>query len=323
MKKTDLEQVKGHFDLYTNGEYVVLTGPKLYIFHSDGRLAACRADLRQAGRITFLSENRMLLCSHKAVFHMVSLKDGTDLWTAPYTKTEFNTAPLALSPDGRFAYTHDEWKGVPFISRLDLQARETAVFEMTGDIGATRDILCREDGVPCLLKTLRETVGGQEVYQNGVRIHDFDGIAPGNSTTWETKWTSKCSRHALGFLGSTGRIVTSDLHLYEPSTVAIQDLLEHGPSRPEGPPSRCWTDNSGRYLCLQYPGTNVIVDLSTHRIAARYAAPHARGCLVDGAYWICGEDRVCRRPFPAMEDAPPRSAAGGFDEHFAGHPERW
>lgn len=35
------------------------------------------------------------------------------------------------------------------------------------------DIFCDEDGVPCLLKTVFETIGGKPYHQNGVRIHDF------------------------------------------------------------------------------------------------------------------------------------------------------
>ena len=111
MKKTDLDKIKGSFYIYSNGEYVVLPGTKLYIFKVDGSMIACRKDLRNAGRITFLSDNRMLLCSSKAVFHMINLCDGIDIWTAPYTKNECNAADVAVSPDEAFAYTYDEWKG--------------------------------------------------------------------------------------------------------------------------------------------------------------------------------------------------------------------
>ena len=36
MKKTDLEKLKGSFYIYSNGEYVVLLGTKLYIECADG-----------------------------------------------------------------------------------------------------------------------------------------------------------------------------------------------------------------------------------------------------------------------------------------------
>ena len=97
-----IDTIKGSFYIYSNGEYVVLPGTKLYIFNIDGSLAACRSDLRYAGRITFLSGNRLLLCSSRAVFHMIDLKDGSDIWTAPYTKVELPT-DLAVSPDEAYS----------------------------------------------------------------------------------------------------------------------------------------------------------------------------------------------------------------------------
>ena len=57
----DVDKIKGNFYIYSNGEYVVLPGTKLYILKTDGSLVACRNDLRHAGRITFVSGNRMLL----------------------------------------------------------------------------------------------------------------------------------------------------------------------------------------------------------------------------------------------------------------------
>ena len=74
----DVDKIKGSFYIYSNGEYVVLPGTKLYILRTDGSLVNCRSDLRHAGRITFLSGNRMLLCSSKKEFHMIDLHDGSD-----------------------------------------------------------------------------------------------------------------------------------------------------------------------------------------------------------------------------------------------------
>lgn len=126
MKKTELEKIKDDFSVFSNGEYVVLCGKKLYIFKTDGTLIACRKDLCWAGRITFLPESRMLLCC-KAVFYMIDLRDGSDLWTAPYRKTEFNLSDLVLSPDSAYAYTYDRWRNNNFITRLDLNTHEVEI----------------------------------------------------------------------------------------------------------------------------------------------------------------------------------------------------
>lgn len=305
MEKRNLDKLRGRFEIYCNGNYAVLSGSVLYILRTDGTVTACRRDLRYAGRITFLSADRMLLCC-KAVFHMIDLASGCDIWEAPYTKFELNTADLAISPDESYAYTYDQWKNRHFISRLDLHTLEVDSFDMDMDVGATRDICCDEAGVPCLLKTLAETVGGKQVHQNGIRIHDFSDSSPGNTTCWKSKWTFPGGKYGLRFLGSINRVVTSDLCLYETVSGASEDFLERETSweKPEVSPSDCWMDHSGRYLCLKYLTANVVIDLQERRVAAQYAANYQKGCLVGGEYWICEEGRIRRKPFPAMEAFP-------------------
>ena len=307
MKNSDLERIEGNFFIYSNGKYVVLPGKKLYIFMANGSLVACRKDLPNAGKITFLSGDRMLLCSSKAVFHMVNLCDGNDIWTAPYTKIELNIAPMTVSQEESFVYTFDTWQGNHFISRLNLTSREVTIHDMYMDSGATRDIMCNNNGVPCLLKTLRETIGGQTFHQCGVRIHDFDDIAPGNTTSWETKWSFDEYREALCFQADTNSIITTDLHIYNPSTGNSCDLLANETTwkHPQQSPSACWLDSSKQYLCVMYGTVNVIIDLHARKVAAQYAADFTRGCLIGNEYWVCEQNRILRKPFPAFEDVPP------------------
>jgi len=324
MMKTDLEKIKGNFyTIHYSGEYVVFPGTKLYIFKTDGSLVACRNDLRYAGRISFLSGNRMLLCSSKSTFHMINLCDGSDFWTTPYTKNEFNLSDLVVSHDESFAYTYDQWKCSNFISQLDLQTHEVRIHDMYMDAGGTRGIICNEAGTPCLLKSLNETIGGKHFHQSGVRIHDFDDIAPGNTTTWETKWSFEGSRNSLRFLDSTDTIVTTDLHIYRPSTGAVLNLLENESSwHPlEQSPFDCWLDISKRYLCLQYQTANTIIDIHARKVVAQYATDHNKGCLIGNEYWICVGGRILRKPFPSFEEAPPVKRVGVMEWYAAKHPE--
>lgn len=320
----DVDKIKGSFYIYSNGEYVVLSGLKLYILRPDGSLVATRKDLRHAGRITFLSGNRMLLCSSKAVFHMIDLRDGSDIWTAPYTKTYFNLTDLAISPDEAFAYTYDEWKTGKFISRLDLQTHNVYSHDIAIDIGGTGGIICDENGVPCMLKTLIETIGGEHVVQNGVRLHDYHSISPGGTTDWKTKWSSRRGEGAVSFYDSANRVISANLHIYEPATGESIDLLEnesvwHSDQTLCG----CWLDNTGRYLCLKYQTSNVVIDVDARKVAAQYAADHTRGCLIGNEYWVCVNDRILRKCFPAFEEVPPAKVSMNMDWYFSKHPELW
>lgn len=325
MNPSDIEKLTDSFNIFCNGEYVVLPGSRLYIYKTNGSMVACRKDLRYAGRITFLSGGRMLLCSSKAVFHMIDLRDGSDIWTAPYTKNELNAANIAISPDEAFAYTYDTWKGSNFISRLDLKTHEVQTHDMNMDAGASRGIICDESGIPCILKTLRETIGGQPFQQIGVRMHDFDGVSPGNTTTWKAKWSFPGSRNAVCFLDCTDRIVTNDLHIYDTSTGTSVNLLENETTwvPPSHMPSECWLDSSQRCLCVKYQTANVVIDISSRKVAAQYAADYRQGCLIGSEYWLCVNDRICRKPFPASEAALAPKTFLVSDRYCSGHPKLW
>ncbi len=323
----DIDRLKGDFSVYFSGEYVVLAGSKLCIFRPDGSLVACRKDLRYAGRITFLSENRMLLCS-KAVFYMVDLATGSDLWSAPYTRTDFNLNDLALSPDGAYAYTYDQHNTKHMITRLELLTpeHEVEICELNPDPGATRDILCDEEGVPCLLKTLIETVGGRNYSVEGVRLHDFF-YWPEHTNIWKTKWYFPLEEgnSSLRFLGSTDRILTSSLQAHIPSTGALLPLLEAGADellpQDQGCP-RGRMDCTGRYLYLTYLTCTAILDLQEKKVAARYASI-SQGSLVGTEYWVCAEGKIRRRPFPVFEEIPPVKKVSCIDWYFASRPELW
>lgn len=324
MAKTDVEKLKGNYYIYSNGEYVVLPGTKLHIFRTDGSLVACRRDLRYAARITFLSGSRMLLCSSKLVFHMIDLRDGSDMWTVPYTKVDLNVHDFALTPDETCAYTYDEDRGQLFITELNLQTREVDSYDIAYDVGATQGIICDENGIPHLLKTVRETIGGIEYSQNGVRIHENDVIYRGSSNYWRAKWSTDPASGAFCFLDHVDRIITDDLHLYDPLTGSSVDLLENESDwhRPEGSISDCWLDMSRRYLCVKFQTANTIIDMQQRKVVAQYAAAFTHGCLVDDTYWICVDNKICIKPFPAFEEAPPIKMVFDWCD-YSKHPELW
>lgn len=216
--KQDIDRLRGRCDIFFNGHYVVVQGKTLRIFHTDGSCIAWRKDLLYSGRTTFLSGDRMLISS-KSVVHMVDLQSGEDLWTVPLPKTETDLYHFALTPDESCAYTYDHWDGRLLMIRLDLNEREVDSYGVFYDSGATWDIICDEEGIPCVLKSEYENIGGKEFSLNGIRIQDYDILYRGSSSYWKSKWQFDMNRVAKYFLGSIDRIVTSDLHIYEPSPV--------------------------------------------------------------------------------------------------------
>ncbi len=323
--KLDIEKVRGTYDIFANGDDVVLTGDRFRLFTPEGRETACRRDIRNACKAVFLPERRVLVRRGNGVFHLIDLRDGSDLWTAPGPKPELNTSPITLTPDYGCAYTYDTIKGQLWIIRLDLESRETDSFLVHYDVGATQDILCDEEGIPCVLKTHFEQIGNQTYSQNGVRIQDYGILHRGSSFYWKWKWQFTQKDHASRcFLGQLGKILTTDLHVYWPDTGEMENLLENESQwqQPAGGPMEGWIDQTGRYLCLMYEKGNVVIDMEEKHVTAQYRAEYARGCLVGNQYWICRDKQIARLPFPDYEPWPEDHLIG-FESLYAQNPQLW
>ena len=336
--KTYLDKLKNVYDVKFNGEYVVIAHTKLHILRPDGALVACRGDLGYASRITFLSGNRMLLSSNKNVFHMIDLVTGEDLWTAPYIKSNLNISPIAISPNEKFAYTYDDCTGRKytnrFISQLNLETHEFEIADMFQDVGASRDICCEDETTPCLLKTVIESIGGVSYLISGVRLHDFFCGDAQCTTKWKTKWhTALPCPSPLGFFGSTDKIITTNLHIFTPSTGEDTDLLENETmfrlpvEETKDSPIDCWLDHTGQYLCVQFQTGNIIIDLQGRKVAAAYACDYKQGCLIGNEYWLGTEHGIVRKPFPVFEEIPAYnpvlSTMKAATALYAKHPELW
>ena len=332
--KTYLDKLKNVYEVNFNGEYVVIAHTKLHILRPDGTLIACRSDLRHAGRITFLSGNRMLLSSSKNVFHMIDLTTGEDLWTAPYRKNNLNIAPITISPNEKFAYTYDAWNSDRFISQLNLETHAFEIIEMHPDAGASRDICCEDETTPCLLKTVIERVGGISYLISGVRLHDFCYGYAAHTNEWKTKWYDSipCSS-PLCFFGSTDKIVTTALHIFTPATGEDVDLLEHETrfrlpgDQSKDYPIDCWVDHTGQHLCVKFQTGNILIDIQSRKVAAAYACEYKRGCLIGNEYWLGTGNGVVRKPFPLFEEIPAYNPTArlmeGISAYYAKHPDLW
>ena len=309
MKSSSLSDIKGLCDITCNGDYIVILGKKLWVFKRDGTFVVCRADISNAFKVAFLPGNYLLTGSErKASYRLLSLENGADMWTDPPVKHSSTSRRFAISPDNTTAYDFYWWRGIDYIVKIDLQTGQMDSVPLDLGLRATMDIMCDEDGTPCLLQTHDEMVAGERVSQNGIRIQDLDGTSPGCAYYWKNKWQSHWKAKAKYFLDGMEFILTDDLHVLEHKTGKLYDLLENDPNREEMRqiPSDCWLDQSKRYISLLYETANVIVDWHARKVVARYASTFTRGCLIDQEYWVCTDEGIQRKPFPAFEEIPPQ-----------------
>ena len=323
--KKEIDKVNGYYDIYSNGRYVVLAGTKLRVFNTDGSQIICRDDIRYPGRITFLSNNRMMLSTGNGVIHLIDLVTGKDIWSVQGPKADLNIIHFAITPDETCAYTFGSKKDKLFIIRVDLRNHEVDNFYVTDNIGSTNDIACDENGVACILKSLYQNVAGQTISENGVLIQDYDDSSRGNTHYWKSKWQFLGQKKALCFWGDIDHILTTDLSLYEPLTGNNVNLLEKDNVNiaVSVSPSEAWLTTDKRYLCLKYLHSNMIIDVQQKKICALYGVEYTRGCIVENEYWICVGKRIIRKPFPLVEAIIKKNTTAKIDEYMGKHPELW
>lgn len=306
MSKTDIEKIKGKYFIFSNQNFVVLIGKKLYIFRADGTQIACRPDVPHAYKVAFISENKILTGGGKNAYHLISLEDGAEIWSIPQPKMNTHFNKFALSTDNTEVYDFFRWNDTLYFLKINIETRESDVYPISGGLRTTKDIMCDEKGVPCLLQTHYERIGGEQVSQNGILYQYQDSFETGSEYYWKYKWQHQGTTIAENFLLDTETILTNDLYVFKPRTGKMSYLLENEDiwQAPELGPNDCWFDQSGRYLTLMYLTSNVIIDWKERRRVAQYAAEYAVGCLVHDEYWICSENVICRKPFPIIEEVP-------------------
>lgn len=305
-------KIKDTATILSNGEYVAVMGEKLWIFRTDGQLLLCREDIRYAGKITFLSGNRLLIGQEiKAAYRMISLPDGADLWIVPQFKPYCYGIPFAVSTDEKYVYDVIDRRMKHYLIRLELQTGKMEELPVTGGFRCIEEVFCEEDGTPCLLQTqYSEESSEGRVSENGIRQPNQGRFLAKDSINWKYSWQHRGQRIARFFLGNTSRILTNDLYVYEPENGDGYFLLENDPQWVHPgvhefvTPSHCWFEENGRYLFLTYDNVHVAIDWKKRKMVARYAGNLCRGKLMGNEYWMSTGDGVRRVPFPAIEDIP-------------------
>lgn len=306
MKTAKLEQVKGNYWISRNNKYVVLIGKELWIFKVDGDFVACRKDIPNAFKVAFLSGDRALTGSGKSGYHLLSLKDGSDLWSIKPHKYETCAESFALSPDGVWAYDYYSWKDDLYVVKINLDHGEAEKYIVSPGLRCTKDILCDDDGIPCLLQSHYSIISGEQVSDNGILYQYQDVLKKGSAYYWKYKWQFGGKQIVEQYLGNTDTVITNDLFVFTPQVGKGYYLLENeaSPQFPELEPINVCLDYSGHFIVLMYNTVNIVVDWKARKTVACYAAEYTKGCVVDDQFWVSSKNGILRKPFPIMEEIP-------------------
>ena len=307
MTKKDVEKVKGRYNIASHGQYVILFSKNLLIFHTDGSLVASRKDLRNIRKIIPISEDTILIdCGSQKSYIAISLKDGLEIWRAAHPKLEYTSRSFAISPDHTVVYDFFELGGSKFFVRIDLTTKELSAILLDEGLRCISDLACDEEGIPCLLEHHYEMIGEKHLSANGIRFIYEDSVNPGESYYWKYKWFFDFPTISKFFFGNTQTILTQDLFIYHPNTGDKYNLLENETrfQLPQSAPFDWKIVPNTQYIILIYNEMNIVVDIHTRKMVARYHTDFYHGNLIDEHYWVSTDSGVLIKPFPFIEDIP-------------------
>ncbi len=308
MKKDELQKIKGNYWIESSQKYVVFLGKKLWIFQPDGTLVACRRDIVNGYKAVFLPGDRFLMAyDKKAAYRMISLKDGTDIWSIPQIKMSSGLSRLSISPKGDFAYDSYFRRGNQYLISIELASGAMTTTLLSEGLRTTQDIICDENGCPCLLQAHHEEVAGTVVSQNGIRIQNPDDFDFGSAYHWRRKWQHDGLHTAQFFLDSIDTVMTNDFWVYDLAGGERYNLLENEPNKEliaQLRPSSLWLNEDKTYITIMCHAYNIVVDYAARKIVGIYAGCDifTKGCIVGNMFWISGESGLRILPFPYLEE---------------------
>ncbi len=312
MKPIELLDLKGDYEINTINDYVVFVGPQLVIYKSDGTFVAVRQDLGTIRKSIFTKDNSILLdCSSKGVYSLISLLDGTEKLQIPQPKSDYTCNRFVLSPNDSYVYDRCDLRGKYYFVKIDLTAKTAHKFSIKNNLRCVSDLICTQYGTPVFLEQHYEANEGdteQRISKNGILCAYNTELISQYSFERMFQWEFSHPRISRYFLGSENAILTKDLHVYNPRSGELFSLVENkldlGNIGRE--PANYRFDKRTNYLTLMYDTANIVVDCSSRKIIARYAAQYRFGCIVGNEYWICADEGVRKMPFPIIETIPPR-----------------
>lgn len=317
MRKVTLDSVKDCDCIFSNGEYVILSGKNPWIFRQDGTFVAKLKTIRHAYVVVFLPQNTALLNGGGSdkYYHYVSLCDGQILWSCPKSgRRDLGGNPLTVSPGGQTAYCVYSINQVLHVDIITPKENRCVTYSIPLGIRATYHSYCDVEGNLYFLQSFAENLPRD--YDEEDHSYYINGVLKWSPSLSEPVWVQQWSTPPRA--GRTLKKCNEEYVLFDNFTVRSFktgeefNLLENEPKHSRSPGGfRCAYDRERSLLTVNFTSScsTVVIDCKMRKIVAHYVpiSPGLNsGCLIGDEFWIGTRDGVIKRPFPHMDEFPRR-----------------
>ena len=315
MSSNVFEELKNTHLIVDSEEYIVLFDKTLYIMKKSDLTVKNLTEYRDVFKGLILSGNRLLIdCGKQRSYIMLDLATGLELWRVPIPKSDYTYSKFVVTPDHHFVYDYANKKGKYILIRIDTGNQTVKHSLIENEYRCVYDLICDHDGLVWSLQghlEFDETQNAEtsESFSSvgGVHLETLQAIAAPIEKEWRHRWEANATQPFHLFLGNADLVMNEDLTVFCAENHTTYSLVGNdagwGGSSSHLCSCRCFTNSS--YIMLVYDRENIIIDLHTRKMIARYAVElFHKGCLIDGEFWIGTTEGILRKPFPAIEDIP-------------------
>ena len=322
MRKFDFNSVKDCEMVFSQGEYVILSGKNPWIFRKDGTYIAKLKQIRNAYNMVFLSGNMVLMDGMVDLnYHYVSLETGEIIWSCPKKGRRYTKGDFAVSPDGKTVYFVycENWKTL-CVDHLEPEIKKCTTYQLP------KIPNCGELPTHCYCdnnKNLSLLMSGyvKDEREDGTdHSYSFWGIMEWSLQEQMPNW--KYKTRSLDIQNPDGSrfhpqmcdenyVFSKTLTVLSLKTGEVFSLIENSPNIPM---RNSWYvvrgyDANQQLLTVFFLSSfsSVIIDCTARRAAAHYVPISyglSGGCLIDNEFWIGTDRGVIKRPFPHMDEFP-------------------
>lgn len=316
MKKTDLSSVTDCMMIFSNQDFVILSGKNPWIFCRDETFVAKLKAVRNTYNMVFLPGNTVLMDGGvDRQYHYVSLKRGEIIWSYPQKgRRSMTPRQFAVTPDGQTVYYVYEIKNVLHIDRIIPQKQIIETYSLSLGLRATYHSYCDADGNLLMLQSylVKDPANDdpdQSYFQNGVLRWSPTSPAP----AWKHQWIRKSRTGYKPNVCNDEYILFDDFTAASFKTGQTFNLLEENEkiSRAPGGFVVSAFDPDRLLLTVKFlhSMSTIIIDCKARKIIAHYrpiTQGLSSGCLIGDEFWIGTANGVIKRPFPNMDEFPRR-----------------
>lgn len=301
MSTVDLSCVKDCELIFTQGENVVLSGKRPWIFRKDGTFVAKLKSIRQAYNVFFLKENTIFVGSQASrSYYHISLEDGRILWSAPQKgKRTLIPDKYALPPDDGSTIYHIYGIGeIVHVDVINVQEQSIQTYVIPSLQGVVRSCYFGTDGLLTILFSK---------YKFGTCVLKWSPTM--SEPVQIVNWLASCG--ALPITCNEDYILYNDFVVYNIWNQTTFNLLENSSDLlPRLEHFVVSSYNSDRNLLSVWflkSKSTIIIDCKKRKVVAHYTPVSyglSGGCLIENEFWMGSFDGIIKKPFPHFDEYP-------------------